>query len=86
MPSIQIRKEAYDSMRYKKCMEYNHTVKRCTSAMMRCQKCSETGHSVEERSNAYCFHCGEAHYGGDKKCKVQKQQEEVLAMQKKMHV
>ena len=56
-----------------RCMEYNHTVKRSTSAM----EISETGHSVEEcsKEEAYCFHFGEAHYVGDKKCKVQKQQE-----------
>jgi len=61
----------------RKCLEYSHTLKRCTNAQ-RCQKCS-LAHKTDECQieSLKCFHCEGDHPAGSSKCIVQEREQQI---------
>ena len=66
----------------KRCLEYNHTQKRCTSTVIRCKKCAQN-HSIETGNSITisCIHFQEQHFTGSPNCTKQIEENEILAMQ-----
>ena len=53
-------------MMCKKCLEYNHTAKRCAYNVI-CAKCASRGHEIKNCQSelSKCYHCGNNHRLGD---------------------
>ena len=75
-------------MMCKKCFEYNHTANRCTSSVTICAKCSLNCHEIKTCHSQFekCHHCGSNHKTGDRKCAVQREQQEIIAIRSRMQV
>ena len=75
-------------MMCRKCLEYNHTMKLCTKNDTVCAKCVLKGHDFKDCQSEIlkCYHCGNNHKTGDRKCAIQHEQEEIMAIRSKMQV
>ena len=75
-------------MMCKKCLEYNHTAKRCTYNDIICSNCASRGHDFKSCQSEIpkCYHCGNNHKTGDKRCAVQHEQAEIISIRSKMQV
>ena len=62
------------------CWKYGHTSKRCKDENPTCQRCGEHGHPLEDckSEQTKCIHCGGEHKAGDRDCRRQKYEQEVL--------
>jgi len=72
-------------MQCRKCQQYGHTMKWCTSEVAVCGKCATSGHSTADcqATEAKCIHCEEGHYAWNRKCRENLFQTEVTKTQSK---
>jgi len=72
-------------MQCRKCQQYGHTMKWCTSEVAICGKCATPGHITAncQAAVAKCVHCEESHYAWNSKCKENIFQAEVTKTQTK---
>ena len=65
-----------------------YTVKRCTSNVTICAKCSLNGHEIKICHSQFekCHHYGGNHKTGDRKCAIQLEQQEIIAIRSRMQV
>ena len=75
-------------MMCRKCLEYNHTMKRCTKNDTACAKCVLKVHDFKDCQSEIlkCYHCGNNHKTGDRKCTIQHEQEKKMAIRSKRQV
>ena len=68
--------------------EYNHTAGRYRNNATVCGRCAQSGHNKDNCSKQVlnCYHCGEWHQVGDRRCSKQRKQEEILAIRTKKNV
>ena len=64
------------------CLEYGHTKNRCADKEQICSHCSQTGHGFKICPNlqtpAKCMHCKGEHKAGDRMCKTQITEQNVV--------
>lgn len=73
-------------MRCRRCQLYGHTEKRCDDEKRRaiCGRCSEHHLTTTCRSDQIkCYHCNENHFTGDKSCRIQRYEKEIITIQTK---
>ena len=74
-------------MMCKQCLDFGHTKKWCKN-QPRCLRCCSEEHLMGDCSSSEpkCHHCEDAHFTGNKKCRVMKLEMEIIAIQKKRRV
>jgi len=89
IPGESFRTTVYEyhsrPMQCRKCQQYGHKDKKCTSDAIVCGKCAASGHQSNECTSdtAKCYHCAEAHFSWNKKCPENVFQSEVTKLQSK---